>query len=95
MRRLLENAVDSLPEEHRAVFVLRDIEGMSTAETAESLSISEENVKVRLFRARAAIRRKLFERAGAASSQAFQFLGARCDRLVQQVLERIKSGEQG
>src|SRR5262245_33181870 len=91
MRSLLENAVDSLPDEHRAVFVLRDIEGMSTGETAESLSISEENVKVRLFRARAAIRRQLFERAGTASSQAFQFLGARCDRLVQQVLERIGS----
>src|SRR5262245_66174939 len=57
---------NSLPEEHRTVFVLRDIEGMSTAETAESLGISEENVKVRLFRARAAIRRRLFERAGTA-----------------------------
>jgi len=90
MRSLLENSVDSLPDEHRAVFVLRDIEGMSTAETAESLNISEENVKVRLFRARAAIRRHLFERAGSASTQAFQFLGARCDHLVQQVLERIE-----
>jgi RNA polymerase sigma-70 factor (ECF subfamily) len=91
MRSLLENAVDSLPDEHRSVFMLRDVEGMSTAETAETLNISEENVKVRLFRARAAIRRRLFERAGAASPQAFQFLGARCDRLVQQVLERIES----
>jgi RNA polymerase sigma-70 factor (ECF subfamily) len=89
LRSLLENAVDSLPDEHRAVFMLRDIEGMSTAETADSLNISEENVKVRLFRARAAIRRELLERVGAASTQAFQFLGARCDRLVQQVLERI------
>jgi RNA polymerase sigma-70 factor, ECF subfamily len=91
MRSLLENAVDALHAEHRAVFMLRDIEGMSTAETAESLNISEENVKVRLFRARAAIRRQLFERAGAASAQAFQFLGVRCDRLVQQVMARIES----
>jgi RNA polymerase sigma-70 factor (ECF subfamily) len=90
MRALLENAVDSLPDEHRAVFMLRDIEGMSTAETAESLNISEENVKVRLFRARAAIRRRLFERVGAASAQAFQFLGPRCDRVVRQVRERIE-----
>jgi RNA polymerase sigma-70 factor (ECF subfamily) len=91
MHLLLETAVDSLPEEHRAVFMLRDVEGMSTAETAETLNITEENVKVRLFRARAAIRRQLFEKAGAASKQAFQFLGARCDRIVQRVLERIES----
>jgi RNA polymerase sigma-70 factor (ECF subfamily) len=91
LRYLLENAVDSLPDEHRAVFMLRDIEGMSTAETAESLNITEENVKVRLLRARAAIRRELLERAGTASAQAFQFLGPRCDRIVQQVLERIES----
>jgi RNA polymerase sigma-70 factor (ECF subfamily) len=91
MRSLLESAIDSLPEEHRAVFMLRDVEGMSTAETADTLNLTEENVKVRLFRARAAIRRQLFERAGAASRQAFQFLGARCDRIVQRVLERIES----
>jgi RNA polymerase sigma-70 factor, ECF subfamily len=91
MRSLLESAIDSLPEEHRAVFILRDVEGMSTAETADILNLTEENVKVRLFRARAAIRRQLFERAGAASWQAFQFLGARCDRIVQRVLERIES----
>src|SRR5262245_15314707 len=91
MRTLLETAVDSLPDDYRAVFMLRDIEGMSTAETAESLNITEENVKVRLFRARAAIRRELLERAGTASTQAFQFLGARCDRLVQQVMHRIHS----
>jgi RNA polymerase sigma-70 factor (ECF subfamily) len=89
MRSLLENAVDSLSDEHRAVFMLRDIEGMSTLETAEALNISEENVKIRLFRARAALRRELIERVGTASMQAFQFLGARCDRTVEQVLERI------
>jgi RNA polymerase sigma-70 factor (ECF subfamily) len=89
MRSLLELAVDSLPDEYRSVLVMRDIEGMSTSETAECLDITEENVKVRLFRARAAIRRKLFERVGAASPQAFQFLGERCDRIVHRVLEHI------
>jgi RNA polymerase sigma-70 factor (ECF subfamily) len=89
MRSLLERAVESLPDDYRAVLMMRDVEGMSTAETAECLGISEQNVKVRLFRARAMIRRQLFERAGAASSKAFVFLGARCDRVVKNVLARI------
>jgi RNA polymerase sigma-70 factor (ECF subfamily) len=89
IRTLLENAVDSLPDEYRAVYMLRDIEGLTTAETAVCLEMSEENVKVRLFRARAMIRRKLFERAGSVSRDAFQFLGPRCDQMVQNVLRRI------
>jgi RNA polymerase sigma-70 factor, ECF subfamily len=90
MRSLLESAIDSLPIEYRSVLMMRDIEGLSTTETADCLSITEENVKVRLFRARAMIRRQVFERAGAASSEAFHFLGARCDQLVQSVLTRIQ-----
>lgn len=89
MRSLLESAIDSLPADYRTVFTMRDIEGISTAETAECLNLSEENVKVRLFRARATIRRRLFERVGASSSEAFQFLGARCDRIVRSVMDRI------
>lgn len=88
-RALLESAVDSLPSDYRAVLMMRDIEGMSTSETAECLNITDENVKVRLFRARAMIRRQLFQRVGAASSEAFQFLGARCDRVVERVFGRI------
>jgi len=91
MRSLLEIAVDSLSDDYRSILMMRDIEGMSTAETADCLNITEENVKVRLFRARAIIRRQLLERVGAASTQAFQFLGARCDRIVNNVLERIKA----
>ena len=94
MRCFLEAAVDSLSSEYRSVLMMRDIEGMTTSETAECLNITEENVKVRLFRARAMIRRMLFDRAGAASPQAFQFLGARCDRIVQNVLQRIQSSPQ-
>jgi RNA polymerase sigma-70 factor, ECF subfamily len=89
MRSLLERAVESLSDDYRTVLIMRDIEGMSTTETAECLNITEQNVKVRLFRARAMIRRQLFERAGAASSKAFLFLGDRCDRVVETVLARI------
>ena len=52
LRRLLEAAVDALPEEFRTVFVLREVEGLSTAETAACLAIRPETVKTRLYRAR-------------------------------------------
>jgi RNA polymerase sigma-70 factor, ECF subfamily len=86
---LLEDAIDGLPDKYRQVFMLRDVEEMSTTEAAACLGISEENVKVRLHRARALMRRELFSRAGAKSTSAFQFLGARCDRLVHGVMARI------
>jgi RNA polymerase sigma-70 factor (ECF subfamily) len=59
LREILTGAIDKLPENHRLVFVLRDIEGLSVAETAEVLAISEANVKVRLLRARLALREAL------------------------------------
>jgi RNA polymerase sigma-70 factor, ECF subfamily len=86
---LLEAAIVALPESYRAVLMMRDIEEMSTAETAQCLSITEENVKTRLHRAHAMLRRDLFARAGAARSNAFTFGRERCDRLVARVLERI------
>jgi len=86
LARMLEEAVDALPELYRSVFVLREVEGLSTADAAESLGVSEEVVKVRLHRARLALRDGLFERAGEASSAAFTFLGVRCDRMVARVL---------
>jgi RNA polymerase sigma-70 factor (ECF subfamily) len=61
VRRILDAAMDDLPDHHRVVFVMRDVEGMSTKETAETLGISEANVKVRLLRARLVLREKLTE----------------------------------
>lgn len=86
---LLQSAVLALPANYRSVLVLRDIEEMSTSDTAEALDLTEENVKVRLHRARALLRRELFARAGAQRSQAFPFLGARCDRMVEAVMKRL------
>ena len=91
IRIVLESAVDGLPETYRSVFMLREVEGMSTAETAECLDLSEESVKVRLHRARALLRKRIYAETGAATAMAFQFLGARCDRMVSTVLERIRS----
>src|SRR5579859_5187032 len=65
--RLLEAAVDELPEAYRLVFMLREVQELSVAETAESLGISEENVKVRLHRARAALREGLIARVESAA----------------------------
>src|SRR3954470_1281239 len=53
---LLERAVDTLPEGYREVFMLRQIEGLSVAETAEALGLSEEAVKTRTFRANERLR---------------------------------------
>jgi RNA polymerase sigma-70 factor (ECF subfamily) len=89
LRELLEGAIDSLPDGAREVFVLRDVEGLSTAETAASLDVSEDVVKTRLSRARAALRRSLLERVGATAPDAFRFYRPRCDRVVAQVLARI------
>jgi RNA polymerase sigma-70 factor (ECF subfamily) len=89
LKMVLEKAFDALSDDYRSVFMLREIEGLSTAETAGCLGISEENVKIRLHRARAALQRELYSLAGANMNMAFQFLGVRCDRIVNRVLERI------
>ncbi|HEX7894667.1 MAG TPA: RNA polymerase sigma factor [Terriglobales bacterium] len=87
--RALEGAILSIPEQYRLVLMMRDIEQMSTIETASALDLSEENVKVRLHRARAMVRKELFARAGAEAASAFGFMGVRCDRVVTRVLQQI------
>src|SRR2546421_2450419 len=67
---ILEEAILSLPESYRTVLMMRDIEELTTAEAAESLDITEQNVKVRLHRARALLRRELYTRAGVSSADA-------------------------
>ena len=56
LRRRIQKAVDELPEIYRTVFIIRDVEGLSTEETAEVLEISIPTVKTRLHRARLALR---------------------------------------
>jgi RNA polymerase sigma-70 factor (ECF subfamily) len=86
---VLTGAIDSLSLGYRVVFVLRDVEGLSTAEVARSLGITEMAVKTRLHRARASLREELFSRIGAAALPPFSFDGARCDRIVESVLSRV------
>ena len=90
LREFLEAAIEKLPHTYRAVFILRDIEDMSTADVSYALDITEETVKVRLHRARGFLRRTLLELAGTESRRAFDFNAVRCDRVVQGVFQRIR-----
>ena len=92
LRVLLESAIDALPEVHRSAFVLRDVEGLSTAETAECLGINEETVKTRLHRARGRLRETLYRSAGLARAHVFPFHDRRCDRVVDAVFARLGLG---
>ncbi len=89
LRQVLEAAVEALPRPSRSAFVLREVEGLSTAETAECLGVSEDVVKTRLHRARAMLRKELFARAGLVRRDAFAFHASRCDRVVAAVFERL------
>ena len=89
LRRVLEAAVDSLPETYRLVFMLRDIEGLSTSETAAGLELGDEAVKTRLHRARAMVRSAITERIGASTAEVFAFQAPRCDRVVAAVMAEI------
>jgi RNA polymerase sigma-70 factor (ECF subfamily) len=87
--RLLEEALLDLPEQYRTVVMLRDIEELSTAETAAALDLTEDNVKVRLHRGRAMARGWFVARVGTNAKNAFPFMGARCDRVVHTVFARL------
>jgi RNA polymerase sigma-70 factor (ECF subfamily) len=87
----IEAAVDDLADGYREVFMLRQVQGMSTAETAEVLGVSEDVVKTRFSRARAALQRDLLARTGVAAASAFTFGQERCDRLVARVLSAIQA----
>jgi RNA polymerase sigma-70 factor, ECF subfamily len=89
VQALLERAVDTLSLPNRTVFVMRSVEGLSTAETADCLKISEEAVKTRLHRANEALRLWLVAQVGDAVHDAFRFYRPRCDAVVRNVIARI------
>jgi len=89
LRQALETAIDALPEHYRLVFMLRDVEGLSTSEAGAGLGLGDEAVKTRLHRARAMIRRTLTARLGPAAAGSFAFEAPRCDRVVAGVLARL------
>ena len=89
LQHLLEEAIDQLSPKYRSVYMMREIEGMNTEETAKCLEISKSNVKVRLHRAKKKIQKKLEEKV--ADTDVFNFFGRRCDQIVYLVMKKIKS----
>ena len=89
-RRLLEARIDALPDAFRTVFVLRAIEEFSVEETAAALDIPEATVRTRFFRAKSLLREALSKEIDLAHGDAFAFAGARCDRIVANVMARLK-----
>ena len=91
LRKVLEQTVLELPDAYRSVVMLRDVEELSTAETAAVLELTEDNVKVRLHRGHAMMRDRLLALVGSNVRDAFPFMGTRCDRMVQSVFARLNN----
>jgi RNA polymerase sigma-70 factor, ECF subfamily len=90
LSQFLEQALLGLPLQYRAVVMLRDVEDLSTSETASALDLTEENVKIRLHRGRAMMRGWLYARVGTEAKSAFSFMGPRCDRVVHAVFTQLR-----
>jgi RNA polymerase sigma-70 factor (ECF subfamily) len=88
VRTMMEARIDLLPDVYRTVFVLRGVQEMSVGEVAQALDVPEATVRTRFFRARNLLRQSLASEMDSALGEAFAFDGARCDRLVAEVLRR-------
>jgi RNA polymerase sigma-70 factor (ECF subfamily) len=87
VQRWLENAVLELPEKYRIVYVVREVNEFSTQKTASMLGLSEENVKVRLHRAKSIIKENLLQHADV--KELFPFRGNRCESFTERVMKAI------
>ena len=94
LQAAIGRAVDALPAPLRAVFVLREVEGLSTQETAGALGLSAENVRVRLHRAKSTLRESLDQAIGRETRRLYLFAGDRCDRTVERVFARLREQAQ-
>ena len=86
-KRILENAIDSLDEKYRTVYILKELEDMSMSEIANCLDISLSNVKVRLHRSRAMLKEQLYELS--ISNDIFEFGSRKCDLLTERVMRIV------
>ena len=89
LRQLLEKVIDALPQLYRTVLMLREVEGLSTAETALALDVTDDVVKTRLHRAKALARDALDSWTTHHAGSAFEFRAPRCDRVVAGVLRQL------
>lgn len=91
LQAVLRDAVEALPDPLRAVFCLREVEGLSSEQTADALGITAENVRVRLHRAKLGLRQRLDQRIGREVRRLYLFDGPRCDRVVAGVFARLSA----
>jgi RNA polymerase sigma-70 factor (ECF subfamily) len=89
IRKLLEQAVGALPDAFRTVFVLREVEGLSSEETAEILDVPVATVKTRLFRSRRRLQEMLEPELGSVLTGTFPFAGNDCAALTERVLAAL------
>jgi RNA polymerase sigma-70 factor (ECF subfamily) len=87
LKRIIENAVQHIPEDYRMVFTLRELNGMSVNETSEALHISESNVKVRLSRAKNMLRKEI--QKVYSPEEIFEFNLIYCDKIVERVMNAV------
>ena len=92
LKVILEKAVSNLPEKYRLVFVMREVQELSTHETMEVLNLGESNVKIRLTRAKEMLRNELSTYYK--SNQLFEFNLIRCDRIANFVMNKIRRTNQ-
>ena len=93
LKAVLEEAIQTLPRNHRAVYLLREVQQLSTAETAECLEISPENVKVSLHRAREGLKAELMK--SAAGVELFAYPATFCDPMTARVMQAVRSIQPG
>ncbi len=91
--KLLEHCLNSISQGNREVMVLRDLLELDTAETASCLGLSEEAVRVRLHRARAAMATAINDRLTGEAHELYGFDGARCDRIRIAVMTVVMGGQ--
>ena len=85
---VIEKALQKLPDTYRLVFSLREVNGFSVAETAETLDITETNVKVRLNRAKSMLRKEIEK--SYSGEEIFEFNLIYCDRMVKRVMDKLQ-----
>ena len=90
LKAVLEELIEQLPEPFRLVFVMREVEGLSTAETGACLEINEDTVKTRLHRARRLLQDQIDRRLGPAATHVYAFHLSRCDRVVTGVMAALQ-----
>ncbi|WBV60865.1 sigma-70 family RNA polymerase sigma factor [Chryseobacterium camelliae] len=88
LNSIIEKSLLNIPEDYRTAFTLREINGLSVQETAEVLEISENNVKVRVNRAKTYLRKEIEKFY--VNEEIFEFNLIYCDRMVSRVINKIK-----